>query len=142
MKVEKGSNVSVHYTGTLNDGSEFDSSYKRGQPLKFEVGAGQMIPGFDNAVVGMSIGEVKEINLDSADAYGPRDEERLQVLPKTAFPAEFDFTEGSMVQARQPSGATMIAKIVDQDIHTATLDFNHPLAGQDLNFKIEIVEIS
>ena len=141
-KVEKGNNVSVHYAGTLNDGTEFDSSYTRGEPITFQVGAGQMIAGFDAAVEGMAVGEVKNVSLASDQAYGARNEENVQSVPKVQFPSDFDFSEGSMVQARQPTGQTFMGKIVGGDTHTVTIDFNHPLAGKDLNFKIELVEIS
>ena len=142
IKVENGNTVSVHYTGTLNDGSEFDSSYTRGEPIAFEVGLGQVIPGFDAAVQGMVAGEVKDVNIPAADAYGPRNEEHVQDVPVTAFPNDYEFVEGSMVQGQQPNGGTFMAKIVGKDTHTVKLDFNHPLAGQDLNFKIEVVDIS
>ena len=141
MKTEKGNTVSVHYTGTLNDGTEFDSSHNRGEPITFEVGSGQMIGGFDAAVVGMSVGETKEIEIQPDGAYGSRDESQVQPVPKTAFPPDFDFTPGSMVQAAQGE-KTFYAKIVENDEESVVLDFNHPLAGKTLNFKIEMVDIS
>ena len=141
-KVESGNTVSVHYCGTLNDGTEFDSSYNRGEPITFEVGAGQMISGFDSAVVGMAVGEEKNINIAAAQAYGVRNEEHVQDVPITSFPQDYEFVEGTMVQGQQPNGQTFLAKIVGRDTHTVKLDFNHPLAGQDLNFKIELMNIA
>jgi len=141
-KVESGNTVSVHYKGTLNDGTEFDNSYTRGEPITFEVGAGNMIAGFDTAIPGMVVGETKNINIVSTDAYGERNEEHVQSVPVTAFPQDYEFTVGTMVQGQQPNGQTFMAKIVDKDTHAVVLDFNHPLAGEDLNFEIELVDIS
>ena len=140
-KVESGNTVSVHYCGTLNDGTEFDSSYTRGEPITFEVGSGQMISGFDSALVGMAVGEEKNVNIAATQAYGIRDEDNVQDVPITSFPQDYEFVEGTMVQGQQPDGQTFLAKIVGRDTHTVKLDFNHPLAGQDLNFKIELVNI-
>ena len=140
-KVESGNTVSVHYCGTLNDGTEFDSSYTRGEPITFEVGSGQMISGFDSALVGMAVGEEKNVNIAATQAYGIRNEDHVQDVPITSFPQDYEFVEGTMVQGQQPDGQTFLAKIVGRDTHTVKLDFNHPLAGQDLNFKIELVII-
>jgi len=140
-KVENGNTVSVHYTGTLNDGSEFDSSYSRGEPIAFQVGSGQMIAGFDSAVVGMSVGDEKSVSLTAAEAYGPRNDDAVQAFPRTAFAADMDLAVGSMIQGQQ-AGRSFMAQIVESDTHTVTLDLNHPMAGKDLNFKIELVDIS
>ena len=142
IKVENGNTVSVHYCGTLEDGTEFDNSYTRGEPITFQVGAGQMISGFDAAIPGMVVGESKNINIVSDDAYGDRNEENVQNVPLTAFPEGFDFTEGSMVRGQHQAGQSFMAKIVSCNDTDVTLDLNHPLAGQDLNFKIELVDIS
>ena len=141
-KVENGNTVSVHYCGTLNDGTEFDSSYTRGEPITFEVGAGQMIAGFDAAIPGMTIGESKNISIVSSDAYGERNEESMQNVPITAFPEGFDFTEGALVSGQNQAGQSFMAKIITRSDTDVTLDLNHPLAGEDLNFKIELVDIS
>ena len=142
MKVENGNTVSVHYAGTLSDGTEFDSSYTRGEPLTFEVGSGQMIRGFDSALPGMTVGEVKNINIAPSEAYGARNEEATQIVPVSQFPEGLDLTTGQMIRGNQPNGQPFMAKIVGSDTHTVTLDFNHPLAGEELNFKIELVDIS
>jgi len=142
IKVENGNTVSVHYAGTLNDGTEFDSSYTRGEPLTFEVGAGQMIRGFDSALPGMEVGEVKNVSLPPGDAYGDRNEEATQIVPVAQFPEGLDLTIGQMIRGNQPNGQPFMAKIINSDTHTVTLDFNHPLAGEELNFKIELVDIT
>ena len=140
-KVTNGNTVSVHYKGTLNDGSLFDSSYDRGEPLQFTVGSGQMIPGFEKNVVGMTVGEAKEFTLTPADAYGDHDPEGIQEVPKQMFPNGFTFEIGEIVQGEQ-NGNPLIAKILSEQNETVTLDFNHPMAGKDLTFNIEIVDIN
>lgn len=142
MKVQNGNIVTVHYQGTLNDGTMFDSSYERGEPISFEVGSGQMIPGFDGAIPGMEVGEKKDFTIAPENAYGPRNEEAVQDLPLSLFPDEFEFVEGHTVQGQQPNGQPFLAKIIGVGEETVKLDFNHPLAGQDLNFAIELVKIS
>ncbi len=140
--VENGSTVSVHYVGTFEDGSEFDSSHSRNQPLQFQVGAGQMIPGFDNALPGMEIGEKKNITLGPDEAYGLHNPQAIQIFPKNVFPPEFVPVAGATVQGQNPSGQPTLAKIVEFDTHTITLDLNHPMAGKTLNFEIELLEIN
>ena len=138
--VENGSTVSVHYKGTLNDGTEFDSSHSRGEPIQFQAGSGQMIAGFDNAVIGMSVGDKKSVTIPFAEAYGPKDEAAVQTIPKDQFPEVFEFVAGATVQGSGPNGPFM-AKIVSENTADVTLDFNHPLAGEDLGFEIEIVSV-
>ena len=141
-KVEKGSKVKVHYKGTLTDGVQFDSSYDRGETLPFEVGAGQMIPGFDAAVVGMEAGDKKTVTIPSSEAYGERNNEAVQDVPKTAFPPEFEFRLNETVQGANEQGQPLIAKILEVTDESVKLDLNHPLAGEDLTFEIELVEIT
>ena len=141
-KVEKGSKVKVHYKGTLTDGVQFDSSYDRGETLPFEVGAGQMIPGFDAAVVGMEAGDKKTVTIPSAEAYGERNNEAVQDVPKTAFPPDFEFRLNESVQGANEQGQPLIAKILEVTDESVKLDLNHPLAGEDLTFEIELVEIT
>ena len=141
-KVEKGSKVKVHYKGTLTDGVQFDSSYDRGETLPFEVGAGQMIPGFDAAVVGMEAGDKKTVTIPSAEAYGERNDEAVQDVPKTAFPPDFEFRLNESVQGANEQGQPLIAKILEVTDESVKLDLNHPLAGEDLTFEIELVEIT
>lgn len=142
MKVKNGDSVKVHYIGTLNDGNEFDNSYKRGDTLNFEVGGGQMIKGFDKALVDMEVGEKKKINIKSEDAYGPRREEAIMSVSKENFPPDFEANEGEMVQGQTESGQPITALILEVQENDVILDMNHPLAGEELNFEIELVEIS
>ena len=140
--VTVGNNVAVHYVGTFEDGTEFDNSHVRGETLNFEVGAGRMIKGFDQAVVGMTEGETKSITLSPDVAYGERIEEAMQSVPMAAFGPDFTFEVGGMIQGNGPQGP-FVAKIhsVEQENEQVLLDMNHPLAGKSLNFKIEMVEI-
>ena len=140
-KVEKGQTVSLHYIGTLDDGTEFDSSRSREEPMTCEVGAGQLISGFDNALVGMAIGETKKISLSPNEAYGNILEEAIQVIPKTSFPEDFQFNVGEFVQGQGESGNIVSAKIEALENDNVTLDFNHPMAGKNLNFEIELLKI-
>ena len=141
MKVEKGNNVKVHYTGTLEDGQEFDSSRKRGETLNFTVGTGQMIPVFDSAVEVMTVGEVKHITIDSTQAYGDRKEEAVMPVSRKNFPEDFKVEIGGMVQGQTEQGMPIQATIIGEDEENLILDMNHPLAGKSLNFNIELVEI-
>jgi len=142
MKVKNGDSVKVHYIGTLNDGNEFDNSYKRGSTLDFQVGGGQMIKGFDEALVEMEVGEKKTINLKPEQAYGPRREEAIMSVSKNNFPPDFQANEGEMVQGRTETGQPINALIIEVQESDVILDMNHPLAGEELNFEIELVEIS
>lgn len=141
MKVEKGNNVKVHYTGTLEDGQQFDSSRDRGETLNFTVGTGQMIAGFDEAVMGMAIGEVKDVILSPEKAYGERSEEAVMPVSRQNFPEDFVVEIGAMVQGSTAQGMPIQAQIIGEDEENIVLDMNHPLAGKSLNFNIELVEI-
>jgi len=140
MKVQNGNSVSVHYRGTLSDGTEFDNSKVRGQALNFQVGSGQMIPGFDRALVGMSVGETRNVHIASTEAYGPRIPDAIQTVPKTAFPEDFEYLVGEVIQGNGPQGP-FLAKIQEERENEVLLDFNHPLAGEDLDFEIELVSL-
>tara|TARA_Y100000114_G_scaffold150454_1_gene165984 strand:+ start:493 stop:924 length:432 start_codon:yes stop_codon:yes gene_type:complete len=140
-KVEAGNNVSVHYVGTFTDGEKFDSSRDRGETLSFEVGSGQMIAGFDAAVVGMSVGETKTVTIEPKDAYGERNENAIQEVPRSNFPEGFNLIEGATVSGRDQDNRPMIAKIISFNDENVNLDFNHPLAGKQLNFEVELVSI-
>ena len=141
-EVKTGQKVSVHYVGTLDDGTEFDSSRSRNQPLTFECGAGQMITGFDAAVTGMTVGETKSVRLAPEEAYGPVSDQLVQNISTSLFPEGFDFVVGATVRGQSPNGQPLLAKIesVDQDENIVVLNFNHPMAGQYLNFEIELLE--
>jgi len=138
MKVATGDSVKVHYRGTLPDGTEFDNSHARGEPLEFTIGSGQMIVGFNDAIIGMEEGETKSFSLTPELAYGHRIEEAVQAVPRAAFGEDFQFEIGGMVQGNGPQGP-FIAKIQELSDDTVTLDLNHPLAGENLNFEVEVV---
>jgi len=142
MKIEKGNKVKVHYVGTLEDGEEFDNSYKRGEPIEFTVGQGQMIKGFDNGVLDLEVGDKKTLNLTPEDAYGPVDERAHIPVERSNFPPDFKFEIGEMVQGRTQQGMPINAKILEISDNEVLLDMNHPLAGKSLNFDVEVVEIS
>ena len=140
--VKKGDKVSLHYTGTLEDGRVFDSSKKRNEPLKFTAGSGQVIPGFDQAVVGMKKGEEKKFTLQPADAYGERKPEMTQTVPRKHLPQDHEPKPGMMLVMGTPDGRQVPATITAVTPENVTLDLNHPLAGKALTFDIQIVEIS
>ena len=139
--VENGNTVTVHYTGTLNDGTQFDSSRTR-DPLSFQVGDGQVIPGFDNAVVGMTIGESKTFTIPAEEAYGLKNEDAIQEVSKTRFPVGYDAEVGQTVTGQNEMGQNFQARIIAEAEESVTLDFNHPLAGQDLTFEVELVSVA
>jgi peptidylprolyl isomerase len=141
MSVKKGDKIKVEYTGTLEDGTLFDSSEAHGQPLEFEVGSGQLIKGFDDAVIGMEIGEEKEIKLQPSEAYGEHNPELVKKVPKEQFPKEKELKPGMILLIKLPNEIQVpvrIAEVTDDEI---ALDLNHPLAGKVLIFKIKVVEI-
>jgi peptidylprolyl isomerase len=135
-----GDTVKIHYTGTLDDGTQFDSSAGR-EPLEFELGSGQVIPGFDKAVEGMAVGEQKKINIAADDAYGQRNEQMVQDVPRSQLPADLTPQEGMALQAQQPDGNVVNLTVTAVSEDAITVDANHPLAGKDLNFDIELVSI-
>ena len=141
MPVKKGDNVKVDYTGTFDDGTVFDSSEQHGNPLEFEIGAGKVIKGFDNALEGMEAGEEKDVKLQPADAYGDHDPQMLKKVPKDQLPKEQEVKVGMMLGVTLPNGAQIPAKITEIEDTTVTLDMNHPMAGKVLNFKLKLVEI-
>jgi len=137
-KVEEGNEVTVHYTGTLSDGTVFDTSRSR-DPLTFRVGSGLVIQGFNDAVIGMTQGDVQTFTIDAASAYGPVNEAAVQNVDKSRFPDGFNAIVGETVSGQDGNGRQFSARIIDVMDENVTLDFNHPLAGQDLTFEIEIV---
>jgi FKBP-type peptidyl-prolyl cis-trans isomerase 2 len=141
MKVEKGNKVKVEYEGKFEDGTVFDSSAKHGHALEFEVGAGMVVPGFDNALLGMELNEEKDIRLEPADAYGDINPEALRKVPRDQLPAEQEIKPGMVLGVQLPNGQQMPVKVKEVDDREITLDFNHPLAGKVLLFKLKVVEI-
>lgn len=140
-EVKSGDTVQIHYTGTLQDGTTFDSSEGR-DPLEFVVGSGQIIPGLDNALPGMNEGERKTVKVDSAEAYGPVNPEMQQSVPREGIPADIPLEPGTQLQMQTPDGQAMPVTVVSVDEASVTLDANHPLAGKDLQFDIEVVKIA
>lgn len=138
---KQGRDVKVHYKGTLDDGTVFDSSYDRDQTIDFTVGAGEMIPGFDDAVNGMKIGETKTVKIESEQAYGMRNPAAVQEVPKTMFPEGFPFQAGVVVEG-STNGKPVRGVISDVASEMVLVDFNHPLSGKDLNFDIELIEVN
>ena len=140
-KVKDGDNISLHYTGMLDDGTVFDSS-EGGQPLNFTVGSGEVIEGFDAGVRGMEIGETKEISIAPDLAYGEYYEELVRVVPREAFPPNVTPAIGLAFEIELPSGQTMPVRIIEVEGDNVTLDANHLLAGETLNFKIRLMSIN
>ncbi|MEE4164679.1 MAG: peptidylprolyl isomerase [Desulfocapsaceae bacterium] len=141
MAVKQGDTVQVHYTGSLTDGEVFDSSQGH-DPLSFTVGSGQVIPGFSDAVVGMEVGDKKDVQIPVERAYGERDEEMVIVAPVEQIPPGLDPEIGQLLEVGGTGGEILRVRVVDLDDKNITLDANPPLAGQDLNFSIELVGVA
>ncbi|MFH1827990.1 MAG: peptidylprolyl isomerase [Nanoarchaeota archaeon] len=141
MAIKKGDKIKVDYTGTLDDGTVFDSSEKHGQPLEFEAGTGKVIKGFDDAVIGMKKGDEKDIKINSADAYGNPDHNLVKQVPINQLPPGQEIKPGMMFLVGLPNGSKIPAAVKEVTKEEATINLNHPLAGKNLNFKIKIVDI-
>ena len=139
-KVSPGDTVKVHYTGKLKDDTVFDSSVDR-EPIEFTLGQRQLIPGFEKAVIGMEPGETKSVNIPMDEAYGPHRDDMLIEVKKDEFPEHITPEVGLQLQLSQPDGKSLDVIITDMENESVTLDANHPLAGKDLVFDIELVEI-
>ena len=142
MAIKKGDKIKVDYEGKLEDGTVFDASEKHGKPLEFEAGAGMVIKGFDEAVMGMEKGDEKEVKIPSDQAYGQPNPEAVKKIPKDKVPSDQEVKAGMMMMVGLANGQQMPAKIMAVDDKEITIDLNHPLAGKDLTFKIKVVEIS
>ncbi|MGC4034514.1 MAG: peptidylprolyl isomerase [Chitinophagaceae bacterium] len=140
QQVQKGDKVKVNYHGKLTNGETFDSSEGRA-PLEFEVGAGMVIKGFDEGVTGMTIGEKKTVNIPVEDAYGPRSEEMMIEFPKDRLPADMQLEEGMPLMMNNEAGQQFQVIVTEIKDDAIILDANHPLAGEDLIFDIELVDI-
>ncbi len=140
-KAKIGDKVKVHYKGTLDDGTVFDSSLE-GEPLEFTIGSGEIIPGFEDEIIGMEEGEKKTFTIPSDKAYGPHRKELMLTVGKDEFPPDINPTVGQQLQLRQPDGQVFYVVVTEVGENTVTLDANHPLAGKDLTFEVELVEIS
>ena len=140
-QAKNGATVKVHYTGKLDDGTVFDSSEGR-EPLEFTLGAGQLIPGFDTAVDGMAIGEKKTVTIPHDQAYGPYHEQMVVEANRDQFPPEANPQIGMQFESRGEDGQNFVVTVTAVDGEKITLDANHPLAGKDLTFEIEVVEVA
>jgi peptidylprolyl isomerase len=140
-QAKQGDTVKVHYTGKLADGSVFDSSANR-DPLEFTIGQGQVIPGFEQAVVGMKAGDAKTATIAPDDAYGPHRPNMVGAVDRSQLPQDINPQVGQQLQVRQQDGHSMVVKVTEVGKGKVTLDANHPLAGKDLTFDIQLVDIS
>jgi len=139
-RVKKGDTVKVHYTGTLNNGEIFDTSKER-EPLEFTLGQGQLIPGFEKAVIGLSVGDSTQVEIPSTEAYGEERGDLIINVPKDQLPDEVTPEIGMQLQVNQPDGQPIPVRITEISESELTLNANHPLAGEDLKFEIELVAI-
>lgn len=138
---QEGNTVKIHYKGSLDNGTIFDTSEGR-DPLEFTLGSGQVIAGFDEAVSGMTVGEKKSVKIPVDKAYGPRNEELVIAAPKEHVPADINPEIGQKLQMGGPNGELVVVTVVEISETHITLDANPPLAGEDLNFDIELVEVA
>jgi peptidylprolyl isomerase len=140
MQAKQGDVVRVHYTGRLTDGTQFDSSEGR-EPLEFTVGAGQMIKGFDDGVVGMNVGDKKTLNIPATEAYGERDEQAIIEFPASNIPADMKLEPGMQLTLRNQYGQPVPVVVLEVQTEVIIMDANHMLAGKELVFDVELVEI-
>ena len=141
MKAENGSTVKVHYKGTLEDGTVFDSSEGR-EPLQFTVGSGEVIPGFDVAVTGLEAGESRTTTIPADQAYGPHHPDRMIEVSREGMPPDFKPNIGDVVQLKDPQGQPLQATVKEINETVIKFDANHPLAGKDLTFEIKVMAIN
>jgi peptidylprolyl isomerase len=141
IQAKEGDTVKVHYTGKLDDGTVFDSS-ENGTPLEFTIGSGMIIPGFEQAVIGMAPGESKTETIPTHNAYGPYQEEMVLTVDRQQMPTEIELEIGQQLQLQHPTGEVIPVIITEVSPVTVTLDANHPLAGETLTFDIQLVEIA
>ncbi|MGX1498853.1 FKBP-type peptidyl-prolyl cis-trans isomerase 2 [Labrenzia sp. MBR-25] len=140
-EAKSGDTVRLHYKGTLDDGSVFDSSEGR-DPLEFTVGSGQIIPGLDQAIPGMKVGDEKTVRIEADNAYGAHNPGARQAVPKTNIPANIPLEVGLQLQAQTENGQMMTVTVVEISENEVVLDANHPLAGQALTFEIQLTAIN
>jgi peptidylprolyl isomerase len=140
QQAKSGDQVAVHYTGKLDSGEVFDSSDGR-DPIRFELGSGQVIPGFEQAVEGMAVGDKREIRIEPEDAYGQPSDELLVEVARTQLPGDIEPAVGMPLQVQTGGGEQRVVRVTEVGDDTVTIDMNHPLAGRALNFELELVEI-
>ncbi len=148
VRAQAGSKVKVHYTGRLSDGEVFDSSLDPpgdpsgiGEPLEFVIGSGQMIPAFEQGVIGMEPGESKTVDIPAEQAYGPHSPQAVMEVERSQFPSGMPLEVGSVIQGNAPNGEQVPFTVVEVTDSRVTLDRNHPLAGKDLTFEIKLVQV-
>lgn len=139
-QAKNGDTVKIHYTGKLDDGTVFDSSLGR-EPLEFTIGSGQVIPGFEEMVIGLAPGDSKTSTIPVDQAYGQRREDMVIQVDRSQLPPDLTPEVGQELYVQQPGGYAMPVVVVDTDESTITIDANHPLAGQDLTFEIQLVSV-
>jgi peptidylprolyl isomerase len=140
MSLTTGQNVTVHYVGTLDDGTEFDNSRTRGEPLKFELGAATIMPAFQDVIREMSVGEKKSVSIGPEQAYGPINPDAVRIVPLDMFNTPDELEVGGLVQGQADNGKRFSAKVKEVTPDGVMLDFNHPMAGKSLNFEIELID--
>jgi peptidylprolyl isomerase len=133
--------VTVHYTGSFTDGVVFDSSADR-EPFEFTIGQGMVIPGFENGIIGMQEGDSKKINIPAEDAYGPHREDLLTTIERSHIPASIDLQIGMVLQMRSPDGGTANVSIREINQEDVVLDLNHPMAGKELIFEVNLIKVT
>ncbi len=141
QKAKQGDRVKVHYRGYLDDGTVFESSFDQ-DPLEFTIGAGEIIPGFEDAVVGMSVGETRTVDIPAQDAYGEYNEMARLEVPRENLPQDLTPEIGMVLQLTTPQNNTVLVRVVDMKDDVITLDANHPLAGKDLRFEIKLIDLT
>ena len=141
MAIAKGTVVRIDYTGTFDDGTVFDSSQTHGTPLEFEVGAGEVIPGFEDAVASMNVGQEKDIIIPPAQGYGEINPDLVKEFPRDQFPPTPDPAPGMGLMIKAPNDQQFPCRIIKVENGMVTLDINHPLAGKTLHFKIKVLEV-
>jgi peptidylprolyl isomerase len=139
-QAKQGDTVRIHYTGTLDNGTQFDSSVDR-EPFQFTLGEQSVIPGFETGVEGMEVGEQKKIHIPTDDAYGQRNEALIKEVPLQHFPVDLNLEVGMHLQAQSPNGGNFSVVVTALNDQNATIDANHPLAGEALNFDLKLLEI-
>jgi len=140
VQPRQGDTVRVHYVGVLDDGTVFDSTQGKG-PLQFAVGGREVIPAFERAVIGLAVGESTVVRVPAAEGYGPRQPGKVVTMGRDSLPGGVDPSVGQRILIRQADGSSVQAVVTAVDESTVTLDANHPLAGQDLTYQIELVEV-
>ncbi|MUP45745.1 peptidylprolyl isomerase [Gramella sp. BOM4] len=140
-QVKQNDAVKVHYTGKLEDGQVFDSSVERGEPIEFTLGQGQLIPGFENGLIGMEVNEKKTINIPKEEAYGEPKAELIQEVDKSQLPEELKPEVGMPLVSKSPDGREINLVVTEVKDDSIVVDANHPLAGKDLIFDLEVLEI-